>query len=187
MNKLLIQAGITLAIIGLIVGLIIRNNHLSGALSRQQQSFYAERYATDQERWLTNKQLAELYQQNEGLQKQLALKPNQITRWLKGQVSYQDTGSIQICYDTLEKLVYPDKLHLEFDTPCYELDVYLNKGVASYHQQGNDTISCILYQERKHKLWFIRWGWKAEKAALYSSCRDSVYKVFDHVRNERTR
>lgn len=150
---------------------------------RYKQNWIAEKQERDQERVVTQKELSTVYNIAEGLQKQLNIKPKHVDRWVRGAIQYVDTGStrtITIPADTM--LIYPDSISGVLTMPCYDLSILLYKGKFSVTQSGKDTISVILYRNRPKKFLFIRYGGWINKAALYSSCRDSVYKVFDNVK-----
>lgn len=150
---------------------------------RYKQNWIAEKQERDQERVITQKELSTVYNIAEGLQKKLGLKPKQVDRWLRGAIQYVDTGStktISVPPDTV--LIYPDSITGVLRLPCYDLSILLYRGQFSVEQRGNDTISVILYRNRPKKFLFIKYGAWAHRAALYSSCRDSVYKVFDNVK-----
>ena len=150
---------------------------------RYKQNWIAEKQELDQERIVTQKELSTVYNIAESLQKQLGLKPKQVDRWLRGAIQYVDTGStktISVPPDTV--LIYPDSITGVLKLPCYDLSILLYRGKFSVEQRGNDTISVILYRNRPKRFLFIKYGGWVHRAALYSSCRDSVYKVFDNVK-----
>ena len=177
MNKIIIGLSVLLILLGW-----FGYRQMSEA-KRYKQNWIAEKQELDQERAVTQRELSAVYNITESLQKQLGLKPKQVDRWLRGSIQYVDTGStrtITIPADTM--LIYPDSISGVLTMPCYDLSILLYKGKFSVTQAGKDTISVILYRTRPKKFMFIKYGGWVHKAALYSSCRDSVYKVFDNVK-----
>jgi len=150
---------------------------------RYKQNWIAEKQHRDQERVVTQRELSTVYNITEGLQRQLNIKPKQVERWMRAPVQYRDTGTtktITIPADTI--LIYPDSITGVLRMPCYDLSILLYRGQFSVEQAGNDTISVILYRTRPKKFLFIKYGAWIHRAALYSSCRDSVYQVTENVR-----
>lgn len=150
---------------------------------RFERNFKAEKLYRDQEREITGRELKEMYSVTEKLQKELKIKPKQVIRWMQGEISYQDTGSTTIITrpnDTI--LVYPDSIHGKIEKSCYTLDLLLYKGVFVEQLNYRDSLQVMLYRERPKKFLFIKFGKWVNKAVLYSTCRDSTYKVFDNIK-----
>lgn len=149
---------------------------------RYRDNFEAEQLYMDQERQITGRELKQLYETAEDLQKKLGIKPKQVVQWMQAEVKYIDTGSTVIQYNPTDTVfVYPDSLYGSIDRDCYKMDWLLYRGLFSEKMAYNDSLQIMLYRERANRVWFVRFGRWKHKAALYSSCRDSVYKVFDNV------
>lgn len=150
---------------------------------RYKQNWIAEKQFRDQERTVTAKELSQVYSTSVHLQKLLGIKPKQVDHWIRGVIQYVDTGrtdTITLPADTV--LVYPDSIYGNIQMPCYDMDILLYKGKFITEQHGKDTISAFIYRKRAKKFLFVKYGKLIHKAALHSSCRDSVYMVFDNVK-----
>jgi hypothetical protein len=150
---------------------------------RYLDNFNAEKKDRDQEREITGKEFKKLYGVTEKLQKELGIKPKQVVHWLQGEISYRDTGSTKVFYrpgDTIK--IYPDSLYGSIHKDCYTMDWLLYKEMFTESLNYKDSLQVMLYRERSKRIWFIKYGRWLHSAALYSGCRDSVYKVFDNVK-----
>jgi len=141
----------------------------------------------DQQVTLTKKQAKEFYGGVLNiLGDKLGIKPKQITTYIKGDMRYQDTGSVKVIAgknDTI--LVYPDSLTGLIQKPCYDLQLLLYKGHFFEQLNYHDSLSVALYRERQHRFLFIRYGRWVNRAAIYSSCRDTTLQIVDHVKINR--
>jgi hypothetical protein len=149
---------------------------------RYLDNFNAERKDRDQEREISGKELKKLYGVTEKLQKELGIKPKQVVQWMQGEISFRDTGSTKILYRDKEVKVYPDSLYGSIDKNCYTLNWLLYKGMFTESLDYKDSLQVMIYRERSKRIWFIKYGRWLHSAALYSGCRDSVYKVFDNIK-----
>jgi hypothetical protein len=133
---------------------------------------------------LTKRQAEQLYgKQIDSLAEQLSIKPKQITQYIKGDIQYRDTGSVKIIArpgDTV--LVYPDSITGMISKPCYDLSLLLYKGKFYEQLDYHDVISSVIYRERPHKIWFIKYGRWRYRGAIYSNCRDTTYVPFEVVK-----
>jgi len=150
---------------------------------RFEQNWQAEKSDRGDEKVLTQKELKSLYSEVERMQHKLNVKPKQIDRWIKAPISYIDTGSVRVIYSPSDTVyIYPDSLHGEVVRPCYGLSWLIYKGNFTEQINYSDTVQLLMYRERPKKFLFIKYGRWVNSAALYSQCRDSVYKVFNNVR-----
>lgn len=150
---------------------------------RFEQNWKAEKSDRGDEKVLTQKELKSLYSEVERMQHKLNIKPKQIYRWIKAPISYIDTGSVRVIYSPSDTVyVYPDSLYGAVDKSCYSLSWLIYKGIFTEQLKYNDTIHVVLYRQRTKKFWFIRYGRFVNTAKLYSSCRDSVFRVEENVR-----
>ena len=153
---------------------------------RYKQNWIAEKQERDQERIVTQKELSTVYNIAESLQKQLGLKPKQVERLVQGEISFRDTGrtkEIFIPADTV--FIYPDSISGVITSDCYNIDILLYKAVFTAKLDYKDTLSLMMYRERTHKFLFVKYGRWRHRAALYSGCSGSVYKVFNNVSIQR--
>ena len=153
---------------------------------RYKQNWIAEKHERDQERAVTQKELSTVYNITEGLQKKLGLKPKQVERLVQGEISFRDTGrtkEIFIPADTV--FIYPDSISGVITSDCYNIDILLYKAVFTAKLDYKDTLSLMMYRERPHKFLFVKYGRWRHRAALYSGCSGSVYKVFNNVSIQR--
>lgn len=149
---------------------------------RQQNNFEAQLLFKDQQREVTQKQLRTLYSFVQTLQDKLNIKPKQIERIIQADIVYTDrfvSDTIYAGKDTLK--VYPDSLHGVIQRPCYDLNYLLYKGDFSGVVSIHDSITCVMYKQRPHRLLFIKYGRWQHKALFYSKCMDSTYRAVENI------
>ena len=150
---------------------------------RFEQNWKAEVSDRADERQVTTRELKELYSVTAEMQRKLNIKPKQVTRWLQAPINYIDTGSVRLVLSPSDTVyIYPDSLHGEVVRPCYGLSWLIYKGNFTEQINYSDTVQLLMYRERPKRFLFIKYGRWVNSAALYSQCRDSVYKVFNNVR-----
>lgn len=171
---------LSLAIISM--GKIIYN--LNNEKIRWKNNYEAEHTARDQEKQLTKKELGIYYGKIiDKLQEKLDVKPKFIERIIQGEVMYRDTGSTRIINSGANPIkIYPDSLNFKIKRPCYDLSILVYKGIAFDNIIMHDSISAILYKKRPYKFLFIEYGRWEHKAAIFSSCSDTVYKSFENIK-----
>ncbi len=150
---------------------------------RYKSNFEAEKLYRSQERLINGKELTEMYDINEKLQVKLGIKDKQIAQLMGAPIKYRDTGRVEVRIrpgDTVK--VYPDSIHSFFERPCYDLNILLYKGQFYESMYYHDSLYPVIYRKRPHKFLFIKYGKWTHHGAIYSSCTDSVYSVFENIR-----
>lgn len=184
MKKLLLHR-ITPLVAIVIMFIAALNGYISeiGKRKLAEQNLLASERYKDMEIQITRRQADKIYGNTiDSLARELGIKPKQITKYLKAEIRYIDTGSVVIIppkHDTV--LVYPDSLTSHYTGDCYTLDMLLYKGIWSHKLDYRDDIIPVFFKERPHKFWFIRYGRWRYRCEILSMCSDSTIKVINNI------
>lgn len=114
----------------------------------------------------------------DSLRKELDIRRKTVTNIFVTKYNYRDSVRLipELVINQVNDTNYIAKEY-SFKSDCYDLNIYNSNDTLLHYINWHDKLTGFLYWERKHRLWFIRWGSKQYFIKLYSDCQKDTIKV----------